>query len=524
MSVVRLMGIETEYAIASESSNNPIALSYELVEAAASAAPAPVRWDYRSEDPVNDARGYHLPRASARPDMLTDSPELRTTNVVAGNGGRIYVDHAHPEYSSPEVKSPRQVIAYDRAGDLLMQEAAENASRTTGHRISIYRNNTDGKGSSWGAHESYQMRRSVDFMTVASLMELHFVTRQIYTGAGRVGLGEGTERGEVTPGYQLSQRADYFHARIGLQTTFDRPIVNTRDESHSTAEFRRLHVIVGDANRMDVPEFLKMGVTSLVIWLAENAETAGFDLNSFVAGHALKDPVSALQGISHDFTLGAEWDTESGAKTTAWQTQVALRSAIYEVAAAVFGTDSTGEPLWPDAPTREVVQIWGEVLALLARVHHESDEERLSDTDAASNLEWLLKWQILEGLRRRKKTQWDAPLLKAVDLRWADCNPAVSVFTKLRSRTRRLVSDEDILAARRAPENTRAWLRAQMIREFPSDIAAAAWKQIAVRTQDGDIATLDMSDSERFTREKVSDALDEASTAMEVLRLLSGKQ
>ncbi|MCI1901600.1 MAG: proteasome accessory factor PafA2 [Bifidobacteriaceae bacterium] len=536
------MGIETEYAITSNSGDptlkdNPIELSYALVGAAASAATAPVRWDYRPEDPVNDARGYRLPRASARPEMLTDVPELRPTNVVAPNGGRIYVDHAHPEYSSPETMSPQDATASDRAGDGFMQAATQKASQTLGRRVSLYRNNTDGKGSSWGSHESYQVKRSVPFDVLSRLMTAHFVSRQIYTGAGRVGIGEKSE----TPGFQISQRADFFHARIGLQTTFDRPIINTRDESHSTEEYRRLHVIVGDANRMDVPEVLKLGTTSLLAWVAENAEAAGFDLTGLLESLELLDPVESLHAVSHDLSLGARLklahggdgssesaadsasETASETTTTAWQMQVKLRSAVYAVGAAVYGTDSRGEPLWPDEETRSVLDLWGSVLGALALVRRESDDERLADTTSARSLEWLLKWQVLEGMRRRKSAGWDAAVLAALDLSWADCDPAHSVFSKVESRASSVLGAEDLEAAKQAPEDTRAWLRAELIRRFPHAVAAASWKQITLRMPTAEkLLTVDISDSKRFSKSELEEPLRQARTIAEVATVLTG--
>lgn len=153
--------------------------------------------------PVNDARGTRLERAAAHPDLLTDAPQLNITNVIAPNGGRIYVDHAHPEYSAPETTDPFEAVRYDRAGDLIMRAAAAKASETTGRKIVLHRNNVDGKGASWGTHENYMMLRSVPFDLVTRLMTTHFVSRQIFIGSGRVGIGEHSENA----GYQLSQRA-----------------------------------------------------------------------------------------------------------------------------------------------------------------------------------------------------------------------------------------------------------------------------------------------------------------------------
>ena len=230
MTVKRVMGTETEYAVSLNTPDryNPVQLSFDVVNGAADSHSKSIRWDYRQEDPVNDARGTRLERAAARPDMLTDAPQLNITNVIAPNGGRVYVDHAHPEYSAPETTDPFEAVRYDHAGDLIMQAATERARKQTGTPIALHRNNVDGKGSCWGTHENYMMARAVPFDLVTRLMTLHFVTRQIYAGSGRVGIGENSE----IPGYQLSQRADYIHAKVGLQTTFERPIINTRDESH----------------------------------------------------------------------------------------------------------------------------------------------------------------------------------------------------------------------------------------------------------------------------------------------------
>ncbi len=164
-------------------------LSFDVVSGAADQPRKSIRWDYRQEDPVNDARGTRLERAAARPDMLTDAPQLNITNVIAPNGGRIYVDHAHPEYSAPETTDPFEAVRYDHAGDLIMQAATEG-KRDDGTPIALHRNNVDGKGACWGAHENYMMARSVPFDLVTRLMTTHFVTRQIYAGSGRVGIGE----------------------------------------------------------------------------------------------------------------------------------------------------------------------------------------------------------------------------------------------------------------------------------------------------------------------------------------------
>ncbi|OQM63465.1 ligase, partial [Bifidobacterium longum] len=167
MTVKRVMGTETEYAVSLNTPDryNPVQLSFDVVNGAADSHSKSIRWDYRQEDPVNDARGTRLERAAARPDMLTDAPQLNITNVIAPNGGRVYVDHAHPEYSAPETTDPFEAVRYDHAGDLIMQAATEHARKQTGTPIALHRNNVDGKG--WWARigPAGGLSKTIAFMT-----------------------------------------------------------------------------------------------------------------------------------------------------------------------------------------------------------------------------------------------------------------------------------------------------------------------------------------------------------------------
>lgn len=519
MSVRRVMGTETEYAVSSPDGKpyNPVRLSFDVVGAAATSETKHVRWDYRQEDPVNDARGIRMERAAVHPDILTDAPQLNITNVIAPNGGRIYVDHAHPEYSAPETCDPFEAVRYDHAGDLIMLQAARKASEQTGRPIELHRNNVDGKGASWGTHENYMMLRRIPFDDVTKLMIAHFATRQIYTGSGRVGIGEHSEQA----GFQLSQRADYFHMKVGLQTTFDRPIINTRDESHATTDQRRLHVIVGDANRMDTPQILKLGVTSMLLWLLEHADNAGIDLNELWPRIMPADPVEAMHTVSHDLTLGAQFPLENGTTATAWSIQVNLRAAVYAAAAIIYGTNTQGEPAWPDRSTSNIMAMWGQALVDIAAIRHADDDTRLGLTTEASRVEWLLKWQLMERLRRKTGCAWNDARIRALDLSWAALDPAKSVWERLRAGTERAIGDvETRKAMTEAPADTRAWTRADFVKRFASDIVAVSWTHITVRderSRDG-MLTLDMPDPLAFTRQM--GAYADAHDAVEALRIL----
>ena len=202
------------------------------------------------------------------------APEVEThlVNAVLTNGARYYVDHAHPELSTPECADPLGRGRYDRAAELILQRsmAAAVPLLPEGQEIVVYKNNSDGKGNSYGCHENYLMDRQVPFGRIVAHVMPHFITRQIFTGAGKVGTEVVGMTSDEVP-FQLTQRADFFEEEVGLETTLKRPIVNTRDEPHADAQkYRRLHVIVGDANLSEVATFLKVGTTALVLAMIED--------------------------------------------------------------------------------------------------------------------------------------------------------------------------------------------------------------------------------------------------------------
>ncbi len=207
------------------------------------------------------------------------------------NGARYYVDHAHPEYSTPECADALELVCADKAGERILARSMQAARRLLGpgQEIVVYKNNSDGKGNSYGTHENYLVDRSVPFATLVRHLLPWFVTRQVFTGAGKVG----GENGTGHTGYQLSQRADFFEEEVGLETTLKRPIVNTRDEPHADPQkYRRLHVIVGDANLCEVATFLKVGTTAIVLAMVED---------DFIdKDYSIVSPVPSMRTVSHD--------------------------------------------------------------------------------------------------------------------------------------------------------------------------------------------------------------------------------
>lgn len=477
-SVRRVMGLESEFGIAvpGEPYANPMHLSGLVVTTYARAhghRATHGAWDYSDESPLVDARGFTQPRASAHPSQLTDEDDPSLANVVLGNGARLYVDHAHPEYSSPEVTTPRDALIWDRAGDLVAREVvARLADR--GRGVNLYKNNTDGKGSSYGTHENYQVDRTTPFAQIVRHLLPFFVARQVMCGAGRVGLGRESERA----GYQISSRADFFEAEVGLETTFKRPIINTRDEPHADAErWRRLHVIVGDANLAEVAGLLKVGSTSLVLALIER-DGLSTDLMP-------RYPIAALQQISHDPSCQALIEVRDGRSLTAVQ----MLWEYFEAATALV-TKGGGA----DGATAEVLGHWERVLTLLER----------DPMLARADIDWVAKLALLQQYRERDGLAWDDPRLRAIDIQWADVRAERGLHYKLEAagRITRLTTDEEVIAAMTMPpSDTRAWARGHAVTTYPRDVLSASWDCLVIdQPARGGVARVTLPDPLRGSR------------------------
>ncbi|MGB4780653.1 proteasome accessory factor PafA2 family protein, partial [Candidatus Methylomirabilis sp.] len=262
MAIEKIMGTETELGISTRdpSGFDPVSGSSLLINSHRPLAEVKAMWDYAGENPLRDARGFEVSGEHERPSQADN----RTINKPLRNGGRLYVDGAHPEYSTPECTNARDLVCYEKAGERIFEMCLASANLTLPERqrIFIYKNNSDGKGNSYGHHENYLMERRVPFDQIVRGFTPFLVTRLIFAGAGKVG----AENGADPCDYQLSQRADFFESFIGLDTMAKRPIINTRDEPHADEEkYRRLHVIVGDSNMSEVATYLKVGTTAMVL-------------------------------------------------------------------------------------------------------------------------------------------------------------------------------------------------------------------------------------------------------------------
>lgn len=467
-SAPRVIGTEIEFGIACPDAplTSPILTSTVSVMAYAASiglGPQRTRWDYEPESPLRDTRGFDLRRYHSAP--VVDPNAMGAANLILPNGARFYVDHAHPEYSCPEITDPFDAVIWEKAGEKVMLDAiaaatAEGFGPNNEHLpLKVYKNNVDGKGASYGAHENYVYSRDIDLDTVHQALIPFFATRQIFCGAGRVGLGQRSEQ----PGFQISQRADYIETTVSLETTLNRGIINTRDEPHAAADtYRRLHVIIGDANLSEYAIALKVGTTALVL----DAIEAGVDFSDL----ALEDPVAAVHTISRDLTLqGTVRLDDRKQQLTALEIQ---REYWARIMAAAQQTEAPGATRLSLSPSEvRVMQLWKEILDDL-------DADPLSTAD---RLDWTAKLALLE--RYRKGGAWDQPVLSLIDLQYSDIDPAKSLYAALvrKGAMKTLVAPEDIAAAvDTPPASTRAWARGRMIQRFPQEIAAASWDHIVL--------------------------------------------
>ncbi|MBM7050561.1 MULTISPECIES: depupylase/deamidase Dop [unclassified Rothia (in: high G+C Gram-positive bacteria)] len=518
MGVQRVMGAETEFGVIAPTTPeaNHTVLSATIVNtynAMVFRTAQRAQWEYDSEQPLEDARGFAMQRELAHESQLTDEAYVLTSEDIAAealresgmyaerldwdkvtmnsilpNGARLYVDHAHPEYSSPEVTNPFDAVLWDAAGDFIAAETvdalARSAQNTGVEPIHLYKNNTDGKGQSYGSHENYLVDRGVDFEYLTLVLAPFFATRIIYTGAGRVGLGASGEQA----GFQISSRADFFERLVGLETTIRRPLVNTRDEPHADREkYRRLHVITGDANLSHTSNLLKFGTVALVLDAIEQKVAPVF---------RLADPVAAMHAVSRDLSMKAPVKLSDGSSTTAVEIQKTFLAVARQA-----------NP-HPDEMTARVLTLWQEVLDAL-----EQNPLSLADT-----LDWVAKYNLMRAYVN-KGVSWDNPKMRAIDIQYSDVRPDKGLYFKLIAlgKMKTLFTEEQIRqAAHQPPHDTRAYLRGKIVEIWQHEVVSASWDTIVTRNP-LDIVTyrLTMDEPLSLTRAEIEPYLaDESSEGL----------
>ena len=495
MAVPKVCGLETEYGILVRGAdNNPVTASALLINAYTGAAQEQVAFDLIVEDPQRDARS---------PDPLDPyefDPELEYTpvNAVLTNGARYYVDHAHPEMSTPEVRTPREAVIWDRAGEEIIRQSMTAAQRLVpdGAEILIHKNNSDGKGNSYGCHENYLVDRGLPFGKVISAVMAHFVTRQVFAGAGKVGC-ELPGMASDSVSYQISQRADFFEEEVGLETTVRRPIVNTRDEPHcDPSKYRRLHVIAGDANMSEVATFLKVASTAMLLAAAED--------DPMMEMPALANPVRAITQVSHDPTLTAVVSTYEGTTVRAIEVQWQL----FEIAR--LWVERTGGEAVGEEDCNLALRQWEQILSGL-----ESDPLTVAD-----RVDWVAKQRLINAYADRHNVVAGSASLRAIDLQYHDMRPSKGLASRCGLVT--LVDGNEVQqATTHPPTSTRAYFRGRCVERYGHDIIAANWDSMVFDIGVDPLRRVPMDDPLRGTAELVANVIDNSATAVDLVAALA---
>jgi proteasome accessory factor PafA2 len=492
MATQTVMGTEIEYGIIvkNDPDFDPISSCVLLVNAYREDPDGEILWDYDQENPLADARGFQVDGEKYTPNQQ----ENIARNKTLINGARYYVDHAHPEYSSPEVTNARDLVIHEKAGERVLEVSRREATALLpdGATMLLHKNNSDRKGNSYGSHENYLMDRQTSFKRVVEHLMPFFVTRQVYCGAGKVG----SENRAQPCDYQISQRADFFEVEVALDTMVKRPIINTRDEPHADREkYRRLHCIVGDSNMSEYTIYLRNGVTALVISMIEDG--------AIPDGLVLRDPVRAIKQVSHDPTCKTELALDNGKKMTAVQLQ-----AEYLEAALRYAATRDIDPI-----VQDVIEKWQYVIEKLAG----------DPMDLHREIDWISKKKLIETFMDRKELDWRDHQVGMLDLQYHDTRPEKGLYFMLerQGRVERIVTDEEIAAAvYNPPQDTRAYFRGECLRRYPAEVFGVNWDSISFGVEDQPVKRIMMSEPLKGTAAHVEDLLDSSSTAADLVSKL----
>ena len=491
MAIPKVMGTEIEYGITIQNDRDfdPISSCVLLVNAYREDHTGTILWDYDQENPLADARGFQVDGEKYTPNQQ----ENIARNKTLVNGARYYVDHAHPEYSCPEVTNPRELVVHEKAGERIVEISRREANTLlpAGTQMLIYKNNSDRKGNSYGCHENYLMDRRTSFKQIVEHLMPFFVSRQVYTGAGKVG----TENRAHPCDYQLSQRSDFYETEVALDTMVKRPIINTRDEPHADREkYRRLHVIVGDSNMAEPTIYLRNGATAIVLAMIEDG-AINRDLT-------LRDPVRAIKEVSHDPTCRQTMELSTGRKLTAVQMQREYLELALRYDASCLGT-------WTGA----VLERWGNVPDTLER------EPR----DLASSIDWVAKMVMIESFMERKGVDWRSSQVQMLDLQYHDIRLEKGLYYLLerQGKMERLTSEEEIKdAITQPPEDTRAYFRGRCLRKYADQVFGVNWDSISFGIGDEPIKRVLMAEPLKGTKAHVEELLANSKDASELVRNL----
>ncbi|APT84749.1 Pup--protein ligase [Corynebacterium aquilae] len=404
--------------------------------------------------------------------------QYQASNIFTPNSSRLYLDvGSHPEVATPECDSVRQLLTYDLAGDAILNELAIDAEQRLaregiGGEISLFKNNVDSLGNSYGCHENYLVARDVVLKALSMQLVPFLITRQLICGAGKIYRPHpASPSKDYGLGFCISQRADHVWDAVSSATTRSRPIINTRDEPHADSHrFRRLHVIVGDSTIAQPTTRLKIGSTLLVLEMLE-AKTPGLDFD-------FADPSRAIRDIARDITGTTPIALADGTHTNA----LAVQRTFLDAATAYYANRT------PDPDLAAALDLWQRTLDAI-------DSGQLHEV--GTEIDWIIKYQLIQRYQHSQNLPLDHPKLLRLDLAYHDIRPGRGLGSILAQKNLMdtFISDQDIASAvTQAPTTTRAHARGKFLHAIKgSDIPASVdWTRCAISRPEP--ASVDMLD------------------------------
>ena len=466
---IPLLGLETEYGIIREDleDSDPVEESMKLLKSCAQKSVFG-KWAYTQENSHQDMRGFRV--NSLAQDEEEDEfcaqdrqrpysyLEMKCDRMLA-NGARFYNDHTHPEYSTPECNSLFSLVAHDVAGERIVAESTNLRNQEIGEKVvQVFKNNTDYSGHSYGTHDNYLVPRDIPFDILVKGLVPFQVTRQLYAGAGKV--GSENPKTKDYKGIQLAQRSDFIETILSIETMTQRPIINTRDEPHASRnQYRRLHLIMGDANMSAYASALKVGSTLLVL----NLIASGASLPDI----ELENPVEDVLRVSQD--INAIMKRNSGNSITALEIQESYLEAV--------DNNYSGKNKESDW----VIQEWKRTLNELKH-----NPEKLSD-----RIDWAIKKKLFTEFMETENMDWDDPMLQSLDLEYHNLDPDRGLYRGLEQENEvySLLTEEEISRAIKfPPEGTRAKIRGEAVRKESEKIKKIHWT--GIEFNNGDVLDL----------------------------------
>ena len=464
---IPLLGMETEYGIIREDleDSDPVEESMKLLKSCPQKSVLG-KWAYSQENSHQDMRGFKVQSLAQDEEEDTFCAEDRKRpysylemkcDRVLSNGARFYNDHTHPEYSTPECNSLFSLVAHDVAGERIVAESAKIRNQELSKKaVQVFKNNTDYSGHSYGTHDNYLVSRDIPFDILVKGLVPFMVTRQLYAGAGKVG-SENPKTNQFK-GLQLAQRSDFIENVLSIETMIKRPIINTRDEPHAKrSQYRRLHLIMGDANMSAYATALKVGSTRFVLNLIARGTT--------LPDIELENPVQDVLKVSQDKNRNATLKRNSGETITALEIQEIYLEAV--------------EKTFPgkDRESKWVIQEWRKTLNELK---HSPD--KLSD-----RIDWAIKEKLFLEFIESENLNWDDPMLQSLDLEYHNLDPDRGLYRGLEQENGvfSLLTEKEISRAIEfPPEGTRAKIRGDAVSKESEKIKSIHWTGIEFKNGD----------------------------------------